>query len=43
MSDAFLGYLLAAGALLLFTTTTLGTKVASSRIKSARSMPPVTR
>jgi len=32
MSDTLLGYLLAAGALLLFTTSTLVTKVASSRI-----------
>jgi drug/metabolite transporter (DMT)-like permease len=32
MSDTFLGYLLATGALLLFTTAILSTKVASSRI-----------
>lgn len=32
MSDTFLGYLLATGALLLFTTSTLVTKAASSRI-----------
>ncbi|UUZ73608.1 DMT family transporter [Polaromonas sp. P1(28)-8] len=33
MSDALVGYLLAAGALLLFTTSTLVTKAASSRIQ----------